>query len=178
MKKWLFIAITAIAVYDWPHLSSAQCGFAITPAANIKWYRENGWETPGVADAKSIAKFNVTINGKPKVWPDGITVSVIEHEKDYRVSFPEAIFNDEGIQKKMLSRTFHLVQLLRWEMNGKPYAYSYYLLPYDVACDSSIDIVDDKGDGKFRLITSPGHPVVSINPLPPPVPGWLMTPKS
>jgi len=131
-----------------------------------------------VADAKTIRKLNVTINGKPNVWPEGITVSVILHNDNYRVRFPEAIFDEDGIHKKMLSRVFLLKQLLRWEMNGKPYAYTYYLWPYDVACDATVDIIDDKGDGKFRLMTSPGHPIVTQNPVPPPVPEWLKEPES
>ena len=73
----------------------------------------------------------MTINNKPFIWPVGITVSMVVHENDYRVSFPEAVFDENGIHKKMLPGVFQLKQLLRWEMNSKTYAYSYYLLPFD-----------------------------------------------
>jgi hypothetical protein len=63
-------------------------------------------------------------------------------------------------------------------MNGKPYAYSYHLLPYDIACDATVDIIDDRGDGKFILMTSPGHPIITQDPVPPSVPEWLERPKS
>lgn len=178
MKRWHIVAFAAIVACYWPLISLAQCGFTIEPAAVVRWYRDSGWQTPGVADAKSISKLNVSVNSKPQVWPDGITVSVILHKDKYRVRFPEAIFDDNGIHKKMLPKVFELQQTLRWEMYGKPYAYSYNLLPYDVLCTFSVDIIDDKGDGKFRLMTSPGHPIMGQNPVPPPVPEWLTIPKS
>jgi hypothetical protein len=177
MTRLLKIISAAIVVCNCLLPCSAQCGFSIQPASEIRWYRDAGWQTPGVTDAKAIGKLNVTINGKPQTWPDGITVSMITHEDNYRVHFPEMIFEDNGIHKRMLSRVFKLQQLLRWEMNGKPYAYSYDLWPYDVACSSTVDIIDDKGDGKFRLMTSPGHTIVSLNPVPPPVPEWLKKPQ-
>jgi hypothetical protein len=66
-------------------------------------------------------------------------------------------------------------------VNGTPYAYSYELGPYDVACLSSVDIIDDRGDGKFRLMTSPGHMLMVApdrTPEPPPIPEELQKPKS
>jgi hypothetical protein len=71
--------------------------------------------------------------------------------------------------------------MLRWEMNGTPYAYSYELGQHDVACFASVDIIDDRGDGKFRLMTSPGHTLMvspGSTPEPPSVPEWLQKPKS
>jgi hypothetical protein len=178
MTRWFRVAFAVVVGCCWLLPSSAQCGFAIVPAADVSWYRDAGWETPGVSDAKSIAKVNLTINGKPHVWPNEITVSAVVHDEGYEVSFPEAAFDDNGAHKKMLSRNFLLKQLLRWEMNGKPYAYSYYLWPHDVACMAAIDIIDDKGDGKFRLMTPAGHVITSRDPMPPPVPEWLNRPKS
>jgi hypothetical protein len=181
--RWVKVAIGVAFICCATIGFSAQCGFAIQPAADVKWYRDAGWQIPGLADAKSIQKINLTINDKPFIWPDGITVSMIMHEGKYDVRFPAAIFDDNGVHKKMLPRRFGLSQLLRWEMNGTPYAYSYELLPHDVLCSSSVDIIDDKGDGKFRLMTSPGHTFLGINPLaktppsPPPVPEWLQKTK-
>jgi len=178
MAPWQKVALAALAAFVYPFPSSAQCGFAIEPAAEVHWYREQGWRPPGLDDAKRIGPLNLTINGVQKVWPEGITLSAVLHGEDYRVQFPEAVFEDNGAQKKMLPRSFVLKQMVRWEMNGTPYAYSYYLLPLDVACISTIDIVDDRGDGKFRLMISPGHPVWGRDPSPPPVPEWLNKPKS
>jgi hypothetical protein len=183
MRRWVYFAIGSIVLCSGTIRLSAQCGFAIQPAADVKWYRNAGWEIPGLADAKSITKINLIINDKPFAWPDGITVSMVVHDSKYEVNFPEAVFDIDGAHKKMLSRTFQLGQMLRWEMNGTPFAYSYFLLPHDVGCTASVDIIDDKGDGKFRLMTSGGHTLVGYNPLkekpsPPPVPEWLQKPKT
>jgi hypothetical protein len=133
---------------------------------------------PALADAKRIGPLNLTVNGQPKAWPEGITVSMVVHDKGYRVLFPNAIFEDNGTRKKMLARSFELLQMLRWEMNGTPYAFSYHLSPRDVMCDATVDIIDDRGDGKFRLMTSPGHVIMFHEMAPPPVPEWLNKPKS
>jgi hypothetical protein len=161
----------------------AQCGFAIVPAVDKKWYRNEGWPIPGLSDAKGFAKIRRTVDGKPKdwVWPEGISVTWVVHDKDYDVHFPDAIFDENGARRRMLPRRFKLYSMLRWEVNGTPYAYSYELGPYDVACLSSVDIIDDRGDGKFRLMTSPGHMLMVApdrTPEPPPIPEELQKPKS
>lgn len=163
--------------------SLCQCGFAIVPAADQRWIRAEGWPIPGLSDAKGFVKIQRTIDGKPKdyVLPEGVTVSWVVHDEGYTVHFPDAVFDDNGSHKRMLPRNFKLYQMLRWEMNGKPYAYSYELGPSDVACIASVDIVDDLGNGKFRLMTSPGHTLVvqpGSEPQPPPVPKWLSIPTS
>jgi hypothetical protein len=161
----------------------AQCGFAIVPAAAERWYRNEGWTIPGLSDAKGFAVIHRTFDGKPKdfILPEGISVTWVAHDEDYDVHFPGAIFDEDGSRKRMLPRRYKLYSMLRWEMNGTPYAYSYLLGPYDVACMASVDIIDDRGDGKFRLMTSPGHTLAvrpGGNPEPPPVPEWLQKPKT
>jgi hypothetical protein len=178
MARWKKVALAALIACSYPSLSPAQCGFAIEPAADVHWYREQGWQPPGLNDAKRIGPLNVTINGVPKVWPEGITVSVVVHDDGYRVRFPEAVFEDNGTRKKMLPRSFELSQMVRWEMHGTAYAYSYFLLPLDMLCIATVDIIDDRGDGKFRLMASPGHTVMGREMAPPPVPEWLNKPKS
>jgi len=178
MAQWQNAIFAALIACLYPLLSSAQCGFAVEPVESVHWYREQGWQLPGLDDAKRIGPLNVSINGQAKVWPEGITVSIVLHDDGYRVRFPEAIFEDDGTQKKMLPRSFELKQLVRWEMRGKPYAYSYYLWPLDVACMATVDIIDDRGDGKFRLMASPGHTVLGRDMAPPSVPEWLNKPKS
>ena len=111
--------------------------------------------------------------------PKGITVTWVAHDPNYDVRFPEALFEEDGKPKRMLQRRFKLYSMFRWEMNGRTYAYSYSLGPYDVACAASVDIIDDRGDGKFRLMTSPGHSLLgsqSRSPDPPQVPDWLGKP--
>jgi len=176
--RWLYALIVACLGFLPAHLMFGQCGFVIEPVADVHWYRADGWQVPGLNDAKAIVKVNLNINGKPWTWPDGISVSLIQHKDDYRVLFPEAIFEDDAINKRMLGRSFVLKQLLRWEMNGKAYAYSYYLWPLDIACIATVDIIDERGDGKFRLMNSPGHIILGRNLTPPPVPKWLSDPAS
>jgi hypothetical protein len=161
---------------------AAQCGFAIVPAADKSWHRNEGWPIPGLSDAKGFSVIHRTIDGKPNdfVWPEGLSVTWVVHDKGYDVQFPDAAFDEDGSRKRMLPRRFLLYQMLRWEMNGTPYAFSYLLGPYDVACTASVDIIDDRGDGKFRLMVSPGHTLMNARgntPEPPPVPAWLQKPN-
>lgn len=158
----------------------AQCGFAFEPASEVRWYRSEGWSIPGLKDAKSILPANLIVDGKPTLWPfpDGLTFSVVQHEYGYYVTFPEVIFVEDGKRTMMLSRTFLLYQLVRWEINGKAYAYSYVLGPRDVACTANIDIIDDKGDGVYRVMTPNGHTIRGKDTIPPPLPEWAIPPKS
>src|SRR5580698_8138082 len=134
--------ITLVAVFACfcASLTHAQCGFAIVPAASEHWHLNEGWPIPGLSDARGFANIHRTIDGKPKewVWPNGITVSWVMHDKGYEVQFPDTVFDDGGSRKRMLPRRFLLYSMLRWEMNGTPYAYSYELGPYDVACTASV----------------------------------------
>jgi len=157
-------------------LGHAQCGFTSTPASVVRWYRSQGWQTPGVDDAKSIRPIvGRTLDGRPLPWPEGVTVSMIEHEDNYRVHFPGAIFDQHGVRRKMLPATMGLKWLYRWEISGRPYAYSYFLLPDDVACFYTVDLVGDRGDGKFLLMLSPGHAMSREIPS---IPKWGIKPKS
>jgi hypothetical protein len=178
MNLWQKFVFSALVACFWPFPFSGQCGFSVKPIEDVKWYREAGWPTPGVADAKSVSKVERNINGVPFVWPEGLTVSAIVHRHNYQVLFPAAIFFDNGVHKRMLPSVFQLGQLLRWEMNGKIYAYSYLIEPHDLLCFTTVDLIDDKGDGKFRVMISPGHLTIGPNPVPPPIPEWLKKPKS
>lgn len=108
---------------------SAQCGFAIVPAADKEWHRNEGWTIPGLTDAKGFAKIHRNISGKSEdwVWPEGISVVWVVHDRDYDVQFPDAVFDENRSRKRMLPRRFKLYAMLRWEMNGTPYAYSLSL---------------------------------------------------
>ena len=150
----------------------AQCQFLAEPIAITNWYRSEGWHAPGVSDGQATRPLNVTINGKRPGWPTGVTVSEIVHTKDYRVIFPAAVFQENGKRKKMRPRKLVLRELLRWDINDKPFAYSYDLAPEGVLCTFSVDLVDDKGDGVLRVMVAPGH-VSSLDLQPPPLPGWV-----
>ncbi len=156
----------------------AQCGFVAEPVAVTSRHRSEGWKLPGVRDGKVSRPLNVMINGKAPLWPNGVTVSEIVHDKGYHVTFPAAVFEENGKPQKMRTRILGLHRLLRWELDGKPYAYSYELWPDGLFCDFSVDIVDDKGDGVFRLMESPGHLIHSLNPQPPALPTWEKKPTS
>jgi hypothetical protein len=173
------VVIAALS-FGGPLVACAQCGFAFEPAAEVRWYRNEGWSIPGLKGAKAILPGNLVIDGRPTPWPfpDGVTISIVQHDYGYRVTFPEAIFAKDGKRTRMLSRSFLLYQLVRWEINGKAYAYSYQLGPLDVACTASIDIIDDKGDGVFRVMSPDGHPIWGRRTVPPPVPEWARQPKS
>jgi len=85
-----------------------------------KWHRSDGRQLPGLQDASSIEKVNLPapdgryliVNGKYEHWPNGITVSSIKHRGRYRVTFPEAVFEEEGVREKMLPSTFEFVGAL------------------------------------------------------------------
>lgn len=161
----------------------SQCGFVVQPAASISWYRKEGWKVPGVTDSQAIKPVELTVNGQRPDWPAGVAVSMIIHKRGYQVTFPAAIFEGDGKRKRMRPTVGSLRLLLRWEMNGKPYAYSYELESSRYLCTFSVDIVDDKGDGIFRTMVTPGHLLHSSHlpspgPQPPPLPEWLKKPVS
>ena len=181
MSRQLKLAIIAAAFLAGPLAASAQCGFAFEPAAAVRWYRSEGWTIPGLADAKAIGPIRREIDGKSLPWdfPEGVTVQMVWHDRDYLITFPEAIFEQDGKRTKMLVRKFGLFQMLRWDVDGKPYAYSYVLLPHDVLCTANIDIIDETGDGVFRVMTPEGHgPLSARHPEAPPVPAWARKPKT
>lgn len=117
----------------------------------------------------------VKVEGKQPHWPEGITVSATANP--FSAHFPEAVFDENGTTKKMVARTIGVKVIYRWEINGKPYAYSYTLFPSDVRCFFTVDFIDDRGDGVFRRMTLPGHASVTLGP-PPSLPQWVRMPKS
>jgi hypothetical protein len=159
----------------------AQCGFQSRPIAGFSWYRSEGWPTPGVRDAKIIAPLAIdrsgiplVVNGRRDDWPEGLTVSRVRPKHDYHFVFPSVDFEENGQHRQMQSASFSLVALLRWEMGGQPYAYTYTILSDTVACGFSMELIDDIGDGKFRVLKSPDRVTFSF----PPLPAWTSKPKS
>lgn len=162
----------------------AQCHFEAVPVAASVWYRSTGWNMPGVnyhprslKPRSDIVFMPVTVKdeGMRPGLPDGVTVSATV--SPFSAHFPEAVFAENGISKKMLARTVDVKVIYRWEIHGRPYAYSYTLIPRDLLCFFTVDFMDDKGDGIFRVMTSPGHAAITLR-APPPVPEWARKPKA
>ena len=74
----------------------AQCQFLSEPIAITNWYLSEGWHAPGVSDGQAARPLKVNINGKRPEWPSGVTVFEIVHTKDYRVTFPAAVFQENA----------------------------------------------------------------------------------
>ena len=176
--RWSLRLVLAIVTWGCGCLCSAQCGFSIEPAADVRWFRLEGWATPGVSDAKTFAPVKLEVNRKPQSWnwPEGVSAKIAVHDYGYNVAFPEAVFVDGAVKKRMMSKRFLLYRLIRWEMDGKVFAYSYELGPYDVMCAATIDLIDDTGDGKFRLMIPYGH-VLMGDTQSPQIPQWAQRPK-
>jgi hypothetical protein len=156
----------------------AQCGFIGKPVAANEWYRSEGWSLPGVADAKQVAPVNITLNGEAFNWPAGVELAALIHPKKYVVSFPAALFETGGAKQIMSARRLQLGYLYRWEFHGNVYAYSYELIPRDLGCLFSIDLVDDRGDGVFRVMRLDGHAFRLPKNGYPAVPDWAKKPKA
>ena len=170
------VCTVLMMVLVWPFTATAQCGFVVEPAATTRWYLSEGWQLPGVTGAKIKGPLKVSINGKAPAWPEGVTLSEV-HPNQAFATFPEVQFNDNDKPKIMRTARFDIVQLWRWEIHAKPYAYSYALARPGIGCEFSIDLLDDRGDGIFRTMILPGHTLLTRELQPPPVPDWVK-PKS
>jgi hypothetical protein len=162
----------------------AQCGLAVAPAAETRWFRSDGWAIPGLEDAK-FRPVHQVIDGKQIDWhwPDGVSVSAFLPDENHRhLTIPGAVFDDSGSSKKLLEQSAYLYWIFRWEIQGRPYVYSYKLGSEHTGCGFSFDLIDDRGDGKFRLMVSPGHSDMNhrpgADPVPPPLPTWATKPSS
>jgi hypothetical protein len=184
MTAWRRLAMAAVGVLSATLPAVGQCGLAVAPAAETRWYRSDGWAIPGLEDAK-FRPLHVVVDGKQRDWhwADGVTVSVSLPDDNHRhLTIPGAVFDDNGSSKKLLEQSAYLYRIFRWEFKGRPYAYSYDLGSEHTGCGFSFDLIDDRGDGKFRLMASPGHSVMDrlpgAEPEPPPLPSWAVKPSS
>jgi hypothetical protein len=184
MARWRRLAIAAVGFLSAVLPAFAQCGLAVVPAAETRWYRSDGWAIPGLEDAK-FRPLHQMVDGKQKDshWANGITVSAYMPDDNHRqLTIPGAVFDESGSSKKLLEQSAYLYWIFRWEVQGKPYAYSYNVGSTRIACSFTFDLVDDRGDGKFRLLISPGNSVMNrlpgSDPEPPPLPTWATNPSS
>jgi hypothetical protein len=176
--------MAAVGVFSSFLPAFAQCGLAVVPAAETKWYRSEGWAIPGLEGAK-FRPLHQVVDGKQIVWhwADDVTVSAFLPDDNQRhLTIPGAVFDDSGSSKKLLEQSAYLYWIFRWEFQGRPYAYSYDLGSEHTGCGFSFDLIDDRGDGKFRLMAAPGHCVMDhepgADPEPPPLPVWAAKPAS
>jgi hypothetical protein len=176
--------MAAVGVFSSFLPAFAQCGLAVVPAAETKWYRSEGWAIPGLEGAK-FRPLHQVVDGKQIVWhwADDVTVSAFLPDDNHRhLTIPGAVFDDSGSSKKLLEQSAYLYWIFRWEFQGRPYAYSYDLGSEHTGCGFSFDLIDDRGDGKFRLMAAPGHSVMDhepgADPEPPPLPVWAAKPAS
>lgn len=183
MSRWLRLAMVAVGVLSAAHSAFAQCGLAVAPVDETRWYRNEGWEIAGLSDAK-FRPLHWMEDGKQKDWhwANGVTVSAYMPDDNHRqLTIPGATFDDSGSPKKLLEQSAYLYWISRWEIYGKPFAYSYYLGSAHTGCAFTFDLVDDRGDGKFRLMVAPGHSAMNhgpgADPEPPPLPSWTTKPS-
>ena len=162
------------------------CEFRYDPASVPRFYREEGWNLPGIHDDDPHVKANQY--GVPPVSEVLGTVSGAEayllrrDEDHYVVEFPAQVFllgNDRKRMRSFLAKA----SIIRWEINGKVVAYSYGLIPItkaykkagrwayegEVLCIFYGTFIDDKGDGVFRTL-------VPDTLRPEFIPGWAKLP--
>ncbi len=93
---------------------------------------------------------------------------VISHSDPYILTLPEQEFRLKGKLHRMKRQQLK-AQVIRWEIKGKVFAYSYSVIPVtahrekdkwiitgEVGCIFAITFVDDRGDGVFRLLVPNG----------------------
>ena len=139
------------------------CTFTFEKTATVKYYREDGWFLPGIKDYK-FTSFDSATPLPPVENIEGAQARVLLHEYPYIVEFPAQITAIDG-ETRRLRPMVAKAGILRWEMNGKVFAYSYGLIPLDArregnrwkieseaGCIFTATFIDDRGDGVFRLM--------------------------
>src|ERR1700682_1140684 len=110
------------------HCAASACTFQFDSASDVKYYRSDGWQLPGVSDFNSSAP--VRYPGQyPGANIPGARAVVLPHKEDPSViHFPAQTFMSDGTPKRM-RHALARAAILRWEMNGHTFAYSYGLIP-------------------------------------------------
>jgi hypothetical protein len=163
------------------------CDFRYDPASVPRFYREEGWNLPGINDDDPQVKVN--LYGIPPLdllrsVPEAKAYPLRRDEDHYVVEFPTEEFLLDNERKRMRSLVAK-ASIVRWEISGKVVAYSYSLIPItraykksgkwvyegEVACMFYGTFIDDKGDGVFRTLV-PGSLSPELIPL------WAKPPRS
>lgn len=172
----LLVVIAAIPCVAFP------CTFQFDPAAVAKYYRSDGWQLPGI-NLKSSAPDRYA-GPYPGADIPGARAVALPHEAyPYIIEFPAQTFNFDGTLKRM-RHVQARAAILRWEMNGHIFAYSYGLIPVsahridgkwkidvELGCIFNATFIDENGDGVFRLLV----PQALTESL---IPAWVKRPES
>src|ERR1700730_6507257 len=118
------IVLFATALF--PCVVSA-CTFQFDPASTAKYYRSDGWQLPGISDFNSSAPVRY-LGQYPGANIPGARAVVLPHLEDpYVIELQAQTFVFDGTPKRM-RRVMARAVILRWEMNGRIFAYSYGLI--------------------------------------------------
>jgi hypothetical protein len=140
------------------------CSLEFDPVAIPRYYRANGWALPGTTDFVPFASPR-RLGEYPSANISGARAVILAHNDDpYIVKFPAQVFTLDGNAKR-LRPVLAKAAILRWEANGKVFAYSYGLVPVsahkiggrwkidtEVGCTFDATFIDETGDGVFRLL--------------------------
>ena len=157
------IAILLALLSPIPVAASA-CGFQFDPVGDIRYLRSQGWQLPGTADFDPSAPVKY-LGLYPVRKVVGAKASALPHYEDpYIVEFSAQEFQVDGARKRMRPAVVRAA-IIRWEMNGKTFAYSYGLVPLsahrikekwvvdgEAGCSFDVTFIDDRGDGVFRVL--------------------------
>lgn len=159
------------------------CEFKFDAVAIPRYYRADGWQLPGIIDYNAKAKVDY-LGLYQASSVAGAKAFALPHDEDpYIVELPVQLFTLDGKEQRMRSMQAR-AGILRWEMGGKIFAYSYGLVPVaahrtngvwkidvEVGCVFSATFIDETGDGVFRLLV-PSKLTESL------VPAWVKKPEA
>ena len=147
------------------------CNFSYDPASAPAFVREEGWYLPGVNDDDPNVKANVyglpPLPSSVRAVP-GVKARLLRRDEDhYVVDFPAQVFSISN-ERKHMHPMLAKASIVRWELNGHVFAYSYGLIPVrkaykrdgrwiyegELGCVFHATFIDDKGDGVFRIMTT------------------------
>lgn len=167
---FLIVAATASVVFA--------CGFQSSRVSWQRFYRMQGFELPGIATGELVPAANVTP-------VPGLVAKAVRLKEGEIIGFPATDFKLDGKRREMPEQLMK-ASVVRWELegSGRVVAYTYTLAPVEVyrdnsgttataiaKCDFQATFIDDKGDGKFRLMhTEPMRAGL--------IPDWAKRPKS
>jgi hypothetical protein len=150
------VALLALAT------ASLGCNFRYGPVAEQQFIRAEGWDLPGLDDVKPVEHPNAL--GLPMLHKiPGVTMRMLTHNEPYIIYFPNGNFLLNGIRQR-LHPDLVKARIVRFEINGRNFAYSYGLTPViahqeadkwvvddEMLCTYTGTFIDDKGDGVFRV---------------------------
>lgn len=157
------------------------CGLKYDAVSATQLVRPQGWMLPGIADFVVSARIN-TEGLPPTLNVPGLKAFVLAHEEPYVIELPEQEFLLKDSRQRMRSLRAKAT-IMRFEMDGKVFAYSYGLVPVtahrsngkwivdsEAGCIFYVTFIDDRGDGVFRALTEDGL-------KPDMIPAWVKRPK-